>query len=63
MNEETKYYIEELKSELKYALKQTRQQTRQNPGLPIKELAEIIKGVFSPDEITNLIIELDNRIK
>jgi len=47
-------YQESLRINLKYRLRETRQE----PGLSIKEIAEIIKGVFAPSEIKILIRNL-----
>jgi len=51
---EVEYYygfgIEEMRANLKQLLRDTRQE----PGIPIRELAEILKGVFAPSEIISL---------
>ena len=47
-------YQESLRINLKYRLRETRQE----PGLPIREIAKICKGVFAPCEIKILIKEL-----
>ena len=52
--EQIKFRHDNLEYELTMALKETRQEL----GLQIREIAEICKGVFCPDEIDFLISEL-----